>query len=148
MYTILVTGHPKSGSGRIEIIKEDFKTKVCSNMPEYPLEIFNAAGSMRKNGKLSLCGGYSGSYRSECYTLENGKWTKNSDNLQSPRNGHGSSNIGNKIFMTGGVYNGQYLASTEIIHPDGKITQGPNLPQGRSTHCQISYEQTIFITGK
>ena len=54
-------------------------------------------------------------------------------------------------FMTGGYTHengGKYLRSTEIIHPDGKVTPGPNLPGSRQSHCQTSYEQTTFIIGK
>lgn len=101
---------------------------------------------MWKDGKLTICGGYSGNYISKCYSLENGEWTLNK--LKTGRGQHGASNIGNKIFITGGWTNGQILASTEIIHPDGKITQGPNLPQARGYHCQISHEQNTFIIGK
>ena len=61
MVTLLVTGFPTSGSGRIEIIKENFKTEVCNQMQDYPLEVFLAAGTHWKDGKLSICGGYSGS---------------------------------------------------------------------------------------
>ena len=132
----------------MEVIKEDFKTEVCSNMPDYPLEVYLAAGSMWKDGKLTICGGYSSGYRFECYSLENGEWTSNSDKLKTARRSHGASNIGNKIFITGGWTKGVRLASTEIIHPDGKITQGPNLPQARRYHCQISHEQNTFIIGK
>ena len=80
----------------MEVIKEDFKTEVCSNMPEYPLEVYLAAGSMWKDGKLTICGGLSNSFRSECYSLENGEWTSNSDKLKTARCKHGASNIGNK----------------------------------------------------
>ena len=152
MVTVLITGLPKSGSGRMEVIKEDFKTEVCSNIPKYPLKVEKAAGSMWKDGKLTICGGYrslSDDYRSECYSLENGEWILNSDQLKTARESHAASNIGNRIFITGG-WNGQTysLASTEIVHPDGKITQGPKLPQDRWRHCQISYEQNTFIIGK
>ena len=55
--------------------------------------------------------------------------------------------------ITGGYKNeddgsGKTLRSTEIIHPDGKVTPGPNLPGSRSSHCQTSYEKTTFIIGK
>ena len=151
LVTVVLTGYPQSGSGRMEVIKEDFKTEVCNNMPKYPLEVSGAAGSMWKCEKLTVCGG------SECYSLENGNWTLNSNKLKTGRNGHGASNIGNdEIFITGG-YNeydlddyddDEVFASTEIIHSDGKITQGPNLPKARDYHCQISHEQNTFIIGK
>ena len=82
MVTLLVTGFPLTGSGRIEIIKENFKTEVCNQMQDYPLEVSAAAGSHWKDGKLSICGGYTGSYKTECYTLDNGEWKPTSQNLQ------------------------------------------------------------------
>ena len=151
MVTLLVTGDPRSGSGRIEIIKENFKTEVCNQMQDYPLGVVSAAGSHWKDGKLSICGGNSGfsTYTNECYTLDNGEWKPTSQNLQIGRRRHGASNIGNNIWITGGYNsNGQRLSSTEIMHPDGKITPGPDLPQGRDSPCQISYGQTTFIIGK
>ena len=147
MVTVLVTGFG-SGTGRIEIIKENFETKVCNNMPVYPLDVYLASGSTWKDGKLSICGGYDNvTHKSECYTMNNGEWQSTKHNLQIARSYHGSSNIGNAIFITGG-WNGQILASTDIMHPDGKITPGPDLLQARWDHCQISYEQTTFILGK
>ena len=146
MVILLVTGE-ESGSGRIEIIKENFETEVCNNMPVYPLGVWGASGSTWKNGKFSICGGYNNGYKSDCYTMDKGEWQPTKDNLKTARWGHGSSNIGNAILITGGD-NGQYLASTEIMHPDGKITPGPELPQARRYHCQLSYEQITFIIGK
>ena len=40
-----------------------------------------------------------------------------------------------------------FRSSTEIIHPDGRVKPGPNLPEPRAGHCQTSYEQTTFIIG-
>ena len=102
MVTLLVNGHPWSGRGKIEIIKENCETKVCSQMPEYPLEVNAVAGSNWKDGKLSICGGYNASYQvSECYLMKNRKW-KLSGKLQTARSAHGASNIGNSIWITGG----------------------------------------------
>ena len=135
------------GRGQIEIIMEDFKTEVCNQMQQYPLEVESAAGSTWKDGKLSICGGVDGSRKSQCYTLNNGVWQLNIENLQTARNGHGASNIGDAIWITGGWSSNGRLASTEIIYSDGKITPGPDLPEARSYHCQITYEQTTFIIG-
>ena len=147
MVTLLVTGDPTSGSGRIEIIKENFKTEVCNQMQDYPLEVQEAAGSHWKNGKLSICGGFPST--SECYTLDNGEWKPTSQNLQIGKCCHAAFNIGNNIWFTGGFgTNNQRLSSTEIMHHDGKITAGPDLPQARSSHCQISHGDTTFIIGK
>ena len=135
---------------RIEIIKENFKTEVCSQMQDYPIEVVAAAGSHWKDGKLSICGGRESfpSIKSDCYTLDNGEWKPTSQNLQLGRDDHGASNVENNIWFTGGIGNFVMLSSTEIMHPDGKITPGPDLPQGKWGHCQISHGQTTFIIGK
>ena len=83
MVALLVTGYPRSGSGRIEIIKDNFKTEVCSQMQDYPLEVEQAAGTHWKDGKLSICGGWP--LTTKCYTLDNGEWKPTSQNLQTER---------------------------------------------------------------
>ena len=83
-----------------------------------------------------------------CYSLDNGQWKANINNLKTGRSRHAASNIGNNIMFSGGYNGSQRLSSTEIMHHDGKITSGPNLPQGRSGHCQVSYGHTTFIIGK
>ena len=152
MVTVLVTGwHSGSGSGRgrIEIIKENHKTEVCNNMPGYPIEVYGAAGSLWKHGKLFICGGYDGSsILNNCYILDNGQWKANINNLITERNVFAGSNIGNYIWFTGGFNINQYLSSTAIMHHEGWITSGPNLPQARIQHCQVSYGHTTYIIGK
>ena len=155
MVSVLVTGDPRSGSGRIEIIKENHKTEVCNNMPKYPIEVKQAAGSHWKDGKLTICGGMtsSGSRIKNCYSMDNGQWKANTylsnpSNLKTGRSSQAASNIGNRIWFTGGIlYNGYIESSTQIMHHDGKITSGPNLPGSIFGHCQVSYENTTFIIG-
>ena len=118
-------------------------------MPEYPIEVEDAAGSHWKDGKLSICGGWTGSTRiNNCYLLDNGQWKANISNLKTGRCCYAASNIGNNIMFSGGYNGSQRLSSTEIMHHDGKITSGPNLPQGRSGHCQVSYGHTTLIIGR
>ena len=40
------------------------------------------------------------------------------------------------------------LASTEFIHENKRVTQGPDLPEARSDHCQMSYQYITIITGE
>ena len=163
MVTMLVQGAANLNE-RVEIIKENFIREgyglsPCNQKLDYPLKRLQAAaGSLWKNGKLTICGGATQNpgkpvtfkYRSECFSLENGEWSSGK-NLLTSRYGHGSSNVGNSIWMTGGFPSFPYvkaLASTEIINTDGNITPGPDLPQGRGSHCQLSYGQSTFIIGK
>ena len=79
MVTLLVTGM-YSGSEVMEIIKSNGDVKTCPQSSNYPLEaleVRGAAGGYSNNAhSVSICGGIYGasSARSECYTLENGKW--------------------------------------------------------------------------
>ena len=116
MITLLIDGIKRDPyrSG-VEIIEENFKTKVCSQIPENPFDLpYNAAGSSWKDGKISICGGdYWDSVdrlwrgRTECYFIVNGEW-KFSGNLQTGRYDLGASNIGNSIWITGGVNKFKY----------------------------------------
>jgi len=146
MVTLLVTGS-NSGNDRIEIIKPNGDVKTCPQSSNYPLKVRDAAGGYSNNeGSVSICGGLDGSYRSECYTLEKSKWEP-AGNLKNARNSHGASYITTGLWMTGGWNGLQRLASTELLLPDGKVTSGPNLPEARSGHCQVSYQDTTFIIG-
>ena len=53
---------------------------------------------------------------------------------------------GNTMWVTGGWGNGPEKL-TDIIYPDGTATPGPNLKQPRHAHCQVSYENSIYIIG-
>ena len=146
MVTLLVTG-AHSGNDRIEIIKPNGDVKTCPQSSNYPLEVRLAAGGYSNNeGSLSICGGWDGSRRSECYTLESSKW-EHAGSLVNARSHHGASHITTGLWITGG-WNGQRLASTELLLPDGKVTSGPNLPEARSSHCQVTYQDSTFIMGK
>ena len=77
MVTILVTGTPRETGTMIEVITENLETKVCSQMPKYPLEVSSAAGGYWKDGKLAICGGSDPPERfSKCHLLENGEWNE------------------------------------------------------------------------
>ena len=148
MVTLVVTGR-YSGSDRIEIIKPNGAVKICPQSSNYPLKVWVAAGGYSNNeGSLSICGGTDGSKnRAECYTLENSKWEA-AGSLVNARSRHRASHITTGIWMTGGHNGGQNLASTELLLPDGKVTSGPNLPEARDRHCQLSYQDSTFIIGK
>ena len=116
MFTLLVSGSGNAiGNGeKIEIIKENFKTEVCNNMPNYPfLGMSAVAGATWKSGQLAVCGGYDPYFTyQECYTLENAMWTLRG-NLHTARSYHGASNIGSSIWFTGGQGNCHQYGSPE-----------------------------------
>ena len=97
MVTLVVTGDGSTDSQAVEIIKENFETEVCYNIPEFPLTVRNAAASSWDDGKVTVCGGASWVLGpvAECYSLENGEWKLS--NLQTGRYLHAASNIKNSI---------------------------------------------------
>ena len=115
MVALVVTGNYREGRQEIEIIKENFETEVCNNVPEYPLPVLYSAGSSWDDGKVTVCGGWSWpTIHSECYSLENGEWR--SSNLQTARYSPAASNIGNSIWVTGnGIQMTQKSQITLII---------------------------------
>ena len=83
-----------------EIIKENFETEVCYNIPEYPLTVRHAAAGSWDDGKVTVCGGWTwGPPVTECYSLENGEWKLS--NMQTSRFWHAASNVGNSVWITG-----------------------------------------------
>ena len=85
---------------KIEIVKENFETEVCNNIPKYPLPIHHAAASSWDDGKVTVCGGWTwGPPVTECYSLENGEWKLS--NMQTSRFWHAASNVGNSVWITG-----------------------------------------------
>jgi len=160
MVTLLMTGYG-SDSGKMEIIQENGDTKVCPEIFNYPLgQILNAAGAAtaaaNSDNSITVCGGgRSGSgfgaiedIMNQCYTLKNSMWEQSAATLKTARWGHGASANGDAILFTGGRINGGggMTETTENLE-NGNITPGPNLPRARYDHCQVSYENIIFIIG-
>ena len=99
MVALVVTGKYKR-SQKIEIIKENFETEVCDNIPEYPLPVRHSAASSWDDGKVTVCGGRGGTWNTaECYSLENGEWKLS--NMQTGRIWPAASNVGNSVWITG-----------------------------------------------
>ena len=64
MVTLLVTGYPRIGNDRIEIIKSNGDVKTCPQSSNYPLDVGSAAGGYSNNARsVSICGGYGDSLR-------------------------------------------------------------------------------------
>ena len=135
----------------MEIIQENFETRTCPKSTNFPLEVYGAVGSyMVGNQNLIICGGNDGSSKrvSDCYHFVDDKWKKMNNGLTTGRSSHGASlTSSDQMWITGGWNKGP-LSSTNLIQQDGTITSGPQLPQPRYRHCQMSYNGTVIITGK
>ena len=143
---------PNDDNKRIEIIKTNGDTLVMPKLSKYPLEVADTSGAFLPNKSFVICGGFDFDiFRavSECYKLKNGQWDL-FGKLQTTRWYHGASSIGHTIWFTGGYskgYEGDPLATTEILNSDGTVTWGPSLPSERYHHCQAAHKDTILIIG-
>ena len=128
MVALVVNGKARTeGREKIEIVKENFETEICNNIPEYPLPVQGAAASSWDDGKVTVCGGWKWpipGHHSECYSLENGEW-KLTAKLQEGKSGLAASNIGNSIWITG---NGIQMSHNPKSHSKFETF---------STHCAI-----------
>ncbi len=67
--------------------------------------------------------------------------------MKSRRSYHAATVVKDALFISGGYYNGN-LASTEFIHADGTVTNGPNLPVARYGHCMVTlHDGKVIIIG-
>merc|ERR1719319_1851864 len=52
------------------------------------------------------------------------------------------------LFISGGTDGSSNLASTEFIHADGSVTNGPDLPVARNGHCMVTlHDSKVIIIG-
>ena len=112
-------------------------TRSCSNLQNYLIAMYKATGAI-VSGHPIICGGWSGSYRSECYhhNKASNSWTFLT-NMTTKRYHSASVPVNGKLLVLGG-WDGERLATTEYISPDGDASQpGPDLPGPRSDHCAV-----------
>ena len=60
----------------VEVINLDESNPnlICEDLPDLPIAIYGAIGHLYVKTTPIICGGYTGSYNSECHTFVNGTW--------------------------------------------------------------------------
>ena len=96
-----------------------------------------------------ICGGRIGSnYQNSCYSLkEDGAWKLEASSLITARLGAatGSVIINNKLVLAGG-YNGNYLATIEVVAPNEEsVTLPISLPAGIAGSCIVPWDTNTFM---
>jgi len=126
-------------------------TCSCSNLPSYPP---GGTGGVL-NGSPLICGGWGGaigerSYlQSSCYMYDKTSqaWQLHA-NMTSKRSYSASALIKEALWVTGGYDGSNFLASSELIYPNGTVTSGPNLPAARFGHCMVNlHDGKVMILG-
>jgi hypothetical protein len=136
---LVSTGEPlKYGDGDTTTT-EIIGGMTCQDLGSYPLGIYGGVGSTIGSFAV-ICGGreYNGSsYLSvkQCYKLVAGEWQQFAT-MNSERAFAAGVNVGNSLMIFGGLDStvNSYkaaLQSTEIIHEDGQVSQGPKMPNDK-----------------
>ena len=68
--------------------------------------------------------------------------------MSNKRAGHRAIAIQDYLWVTGGLDdNNERVMKTEKIFIDGKIEEGPELPEFRWNHCLVKYNDTVILLG-
>ena len=117
-------------------------------LSQFPTNAHGATGGLVGNTPL-ICGGRIGSnYQNSCYSLkEDGAWKLEASSLITARLGAatGSVIINNKLVLAGG-YNGNYLATIEVVAPNEESETLPiSLPVGMYGSCIVPWDTNTFM---
>lgn len=150
---ILVATGSSSGSYTDECQVIDVSSSTsCGNLPSHPYFLSSAAGGVINNTPI-ICGGsiYSGSPREQdsCYRFNENSNSWHLHSTMTARRGTlAATVIKDKLFISGGYDDSGPLASTEFIHADGTVTNGPDLPATRYGHCMVTlHDSKVIIIG-
>ena len=115
------------------------KNTTC-HLVQYPERVRNSAGGLLRNHP-TICGGYNlntDSLTASCYQLDpsTNLWSFLSS-LHTARIYHASVELDGGLWVTGGGHGSNDLSSTEMVHEDGSVVQGPPLPSARQAHCMV-----------
>lgn len=140
---VLVAGGFQSGTGRSEKVELLDKYGNIKTLPDLPSKMNYATGGLLF-GTPVICGCYADN---SCYMLSNdGSSWRFLASMSEAKGFAAAVVLPGKLWVSGG-WNGNRLQSSEFITIDGKVTQGPNLPEKLSQHASIKIEDLIFVTG-
>ena len=127
----------------IDLVDEEVS---CSNLEDFPVEIFGAVGGNLGSASI-ICGGSSNDSSSmheslkQCYKLlKNGGWEEFTTMISARR--FAASIVRENTLH---VFGGWGESSTEIIHQDGQIFQGTYMPMELGSHAIASLNSTTSI---
>ena len=130
--------------------------RKCKKIADFPKGVKMAAGALVSDTPL-LCGGvghgalfdHRPGFTSNCYAYDRktNRWNVVA-NIKNDRYNHAAVAIAKRLWITGGDTNGPFLASTEYIHLDGTVQQGPDLPFATAQHCMVTlHDGRVMVIG-
>jgi len=128
-----------------EIIDVEDASFNCT-VSQFPTYLFEATGGLVGDTPL-ICGGYGSTYQNSCYSLkEDGTWKLESSlNTARYSAANGEVIINNKLVIAGG-YDGNYLATIEVVAPNSRSETLPiRLPVAMSGSCIVPWDTNTFL---
>ena len=127
-----------------EIVDMKNESLTCDNLQNFPSQLSLSRVGALLNGKPLVCGGNN---PADCYQYDNQTW-KIFVQMKVNRHYAGIAVMENgSLWITGGMTKALDFSdprvvyqTTELIHPDGNVTYGPNLPTERYCHCSAKLD--------
>ena len=146
---LIATGNPMDASVLTEVIDLADESASCEALADHPIQVEGASGGLINGSQPLICGGWIGNYyTSECY-MAGGPTSDPVARLLTPRRYSAAVAINShQLWVTGGIYGSNILASTEIVdilaNPP-TIVPGPELPVPMDGHCIVQFNQSTVL---
>ena len=141
---MVTSGLPSSSARKTEIV-DVANGLTCSDMADFPVELFGAVGA-NLGGTPVVCNGFakqSKRYSEKCYRFKNSVWEEFA-NMNEKRYFAAAVMHNDKLHVFGG-YSGSFLQTTETINVDGEVSYGPDLPTAFSDHAMTAINDTVSL---
>jgi len=132
----------------VEVLDLNNPVNLCLPPPSFPFPISGAVAE-HVNGKLLVCGGFSGDYLSSCFSLTDGEWAvETSMELNTNRAFSKASLVGNDWIVAGGLYSSFDISETAEHLNDDIWMEDLTLPSNFVSHCQVTVNSSyVFLSG-
>ena len=148
---LIATGYDYTDIGKSEIINILGDELTCSNFEDYPNVVEGAVGASLESTPV-ICGGYIanslGKLTDKCYAYIDGKWQEFAT-MTEGRAYAAAIVYEDSLHIFGGQgQSGEdqiLLESTEIVHADGTVTVGVDLPGTLAFHAITFVNETVSI---
>ena len=140
---MVTSGYPTSSARKTEIV-DVANGLTCSDMAEFPVELYAAVGA-NLGGTPFVCGGsFSGQALEKCYRFKNSVWEEIAS-MKEKRDDAAAVMNNDKLHVFGGHSGSSILQTTETINVDGEVSYGPDLPTAVEEHAMTAINDTVSL---
>ena len=142
----MATGTPNLASMVTEVIDLSDNPVTCKGLGDFPLKLSCGSGGLLNGSLPIVCGGKYVNLDKDCFILGTNEKIAS---LKGPRANSAAVTMFDKLWITGGYDDYNYLNSTEILDvtvSPASVVQGPELPMPMSSHCIAKLnDSTVFF---